>query len=73
MFCGEEVHSYNQAAYPVRGWEVERQQGGANRILLRQREANVIAHAYCVESEAKRRLGRGPVAGQMDLLHPEAS
>jgi hypothetical protein len=72
-FCGEEVQAYNQAAYPVRGWEIERQQGGANHILLRQRVPNIIAHAFCVQRAAKQAQGTGPMPGQMDLLGPEAS
>lgn len=48
-FCGEPVPITAVAAFPVKGWEVERDGGGANRILGREREPNRIAHAVCAE------------------------
>lgn len=42
------------AAYRVTGWEVERSAGGANRILGREREPNLIVHAVCAERYVKR-------------------
>lgn len=53
-FCLQDVLESQQAAYPIRGWELEREQGGANRILGREREPNVIAHATCAEVHVKR-------------------
>ncbi len=38
LVCGRPVLPTETAAYPVRGWEVERPGGGgANRILRRER------------------------------------
>jgi hypothetical protein len=48
-FCGALVHEHEKAAFRIRGWEVERDQGGANRILGRERQPNRIVHARCVE------------------------
>lgn len=53
FFCGKQVTSTDTAAFPVAGWEVERAQGGANRIVGRTREPNKIAHAHCAEHHAK--------------------
>jgi hypothetical protein len=52
-FCPRPVLQNERAAFPVSGWEVEREQGGANRILGRTREPNVIAHAACAERHFK--------------------
>lgn len=51
--CHASVTSYETAAYPIAGWEVERAQGGANRILGRQRVPNRIAHAPCIERQLR--------------------
>ncbi len=49
LVCGRPVLPTETAAYPVRGWEVERPGGGgANRILRREREDG-IAHKVCVQ------------------------
>lgn len=53
-FCGSEVTRLQQAAWPVSGWEIERDQGGANRIAGKKRIPNVIAHARCLESHLRR-------------------
>lgn len=52
-FCHEAVEVTQTAAFPVSGWEVEREQGGANRILDRKRAPDRIAHASCVEHHVK--------------------
>lgn len=52
-FCGKDVTTAELAAFPVKGWELERTQGGANRILDRKREPNRIAHASCAEHHAR--------------------
>lgn len=52
-FCRRPVEATDTAAFPVEGWEVERAQGGANRILGRTRKPNVIAHASCAERHYK--------------------
>ena len=52
--CGSEIASYQYAAYPVTGWEVQRLQGGANQIVGKQRLPNRIAHARCVEARLRR-------------------
>lgn len=51
--CKRDVTTAEQAAFPVRGWELERSQGGANRILDRRREPDRIAHASCIEFQVK--------------------
>jgi len=52
-FCGEPVTVQQKAAWPVRGWEVEREQGGANKILGRERDLSTIAHEQCAEKAVK--------------------
>lgn len=49
--CGSEVTSEQIAAYPVNGWEIERQGGvgGANQIAGKKRLPNRIVHARCLE------------------------
>lgn len=47
-FCKHEVRSGDRGAYRVRGWEFERQAGGANQIVGKERQPNRIAHATCV-------------------------
>ena len=47
-FCGRPVTDLEVAAFRVRGWEIERDQGGANTIAGRERQPNRIAHATCV-------------------------
>jgi hypothetical protein len=64
--CGEPVRSYEEGAWPVRGWELERSGGGANRIALRRRDTTAIAHARCVERAAAR-ARRGIAADQLEL------
>lgn len=58
VFCTRQVEAHQKAAYPVRGWEIERSAGGANRIFGRKREPDRIAHAACVE-QALRKQGQG--------------
>jgi hypothetical protein len=53
LLCGEPVEAEN-AAYPVRGWEVTRSAGGANRILGRERVPGEIAHITCAVREVER-------------------
>lgn len=45
--CGQPVTKAN-AAYPVTGWEVLREDGGANAIRNRERIGNRIRHAHCI-------------------------
>lgn len=52
-FCGNPVTGLHTAAFRIRGWEVERQDGGANRILGRERQPNRIVHAWCAEDDVK--------------------
>lgn len=47
-FCERPVLSTQKAAFRVRGWEVEREGGGANHILGRERQPDRIVHAVCV-------------------------
>lgn len=53
-FCREPVMPLQKAAYPVTGWEIERDQGGANRIAGKERQPNLIAHARCLEAHLRR-------------------
>ena len=53
IHCHQPVRQSELAAFRVTGWEVERAQGGANRILDRKREPDIIAHAKCAEHHAK--------------------
>lgn len=66
-FCGRGVESRDTAAYRVRGWEIERAQGGANHIVEREREPNIVAHAMCVESRQRQRR-YGIAYGQEPLV-----
>lgn len=64
--CRDTVFTYQTAAFPVTGWEVERGQGGVNQIKARKRVPNRITHAHCLEAK----LGsekRGVIAGQMEF------
>jgi hypothetical protein len=65
-FCDKPVFGFQTAAHRIRGWEVERGQGGANRILARERQPNRIVHADCVERAVK--LARDGLTGQGSLL-----
>ena len=62
-FCGDVVESWHSVAWPVVGWEAERGQGGANRIIGRKRPADAgVAHVHCVEahfSKERRRIHPG--------------
>lgn len=49
-FCIRPVLETDTAAFPVTGWEVERAQGGANRILGRERVPDTVAHESCVKA-----------------------
>lgn len=48
-FCGEPVSESETAGFRIRGWELERAQGGANTILGKERQPNRIVHAHCVK------------------------
>jgi hypothetical protein len=65
-FCDEYV-AERDAAYPIRGWEVVRRGGGANRILGRERVEGQVAHRWCAEREVQRRQA-GIADGQGALL-----
>lgn len=65
-FCGQAVHENESAGFRIRGWELERSQGGANRILGRERQPNRIVHARCVEHYVS--LERQGLRGQESLL-----
>jgi hypothetical protein len=68
MFCSEPVDE-RYAAYPLRpgAFEVTRAQGGANRILGREREPGKIAHVRCAEQRVRERQ-RGITEGQGTLV-----
>lgn len=46
--CGEVVADPETPAFPIRGWEVSRSQGGANAIRLRERVPNRVRHTTCL-------------------------
>lgn len=56
-YCGGEVTTKQQAAFRVTGVELEREQGGANRIFAKEREPNWIAHRHCAEAAERTRDG----------------
>ena len=62
--CKETVRT-SEAAYPVTGWEVVRDGGGANRILGRERVPGRIAHWWCAEEKVRR--DRFGLEGQVSL------
>jgi len=64
-FCNQPVLTSQKGAYRIRGWEVERSAGGANKIVSKERQPDRIAHGHCVE-HAARREQRGLV-GQQEL------
>jgi hypothetical protein len=65
-FCNKPVFGFQTAAHRIRGWEVERGQGGANRVLGRERQPNRIVHADCVSRHVA--LERRGLTGQETLL-----
>ncbi|MCI4360654.1 MAG: hypothetical protein L3J91_03040 [Thermoplasmata archaeon] len=67
-FCGDDVLDGQAVAWPVRGWEAERAQGGANRIIGRERVRDGrVAHVHCSELDADRGR-RGLHREQANLL-----
>ena len=42
-----------QGAFPIVGWEIKRNQGGANQIVGRKRLPDRIAHPKCVQLHVK--------------------
>lgn len=46
--CGQPVYDSNGPAFPVTGWEVLRQEGGANQIKQRERVPNRVRHVQCL-------------------------
>lgn len=52
-FCKREVTTQDRGAFRVRGWEYERQAGGANQIVAKERQPNRIAHATCVAAAVR--------------------
>ena len=64
-FCKREVTTQDRGAYRIRGWEFERQAGGANQVVGKERQPNRIAHATCVQA-AVRQERRG-LRDQMSL------
>lgn len=65
-FCSDVVLTYQTAAFPVTGWELERGGGGANQIKGRKRTPNRIAHVHCLEAKLGNEK-RGVIAGQMEI------
>ena len=66
-FCNNEINAWETAAYPVTGWEGERHSGGANSIIGRIRQPNLVAHLVCVK-EGLRNQKSGEIKGQTSLL-----
>ena len=46
--CGEPVRSPQQPAFPITGWEVLRDGGGANAIRNRERIPGRVRHVTCL-------------------------
>jgi hypothetical protein len=65
-FCSEPVDVNQTAAFPITGWEAERQGGGANRIIGRERTPGKIAHAQCAERAF--RLERKGISSKQESL-----
>jgi hypothetical protein len=65
-FCREPVRDTDRGAFRVRGWECERSGGGANKIAMKERQPDRIAHAWCVETAA--RIEARGLVGQEELL-----
>jgi hypothetical protein len=53
QFCGSAVMETDTAAYRIMGWEIERDGGGANQIVGREREPNMIFHETCVRQHVR--------------------
>lgn len=64
-FCIQPVRVSDLAAYRVRGWEIQRKQGGANFIAGKERQPNRVCHARCVERFIM--LDRQGLRGQLEL------
>jgi hypothetical protein len=65
-FCREQVSGADMAAFRVRGWELERAQGGANQITGKERQPDRIAHARCVTTAVN--SDRRGLRGQGSLI-----
>jgi hypothetical protein len=65
-FCQEQVRTGDLAGFRVRGWELERSQGGANQIAGKERQPDRIAHALCVTSAISH--DRRGLRGQTSLI-----
>ncbi|HEY2570187.1 MAG TPA: hypothetical protein VGI27_01875 [Solirubrobacteraceae bacterium] len=46
--CGRPVRAPEQPAFPVTGWELLRDGGGANAIRLRERIPDRVRHVTCL-------------------------
>lgn len=46
--CNQPVESPQVPAFRVQGFEVPREQGGANHIVNRERIPNQVWHRYCI-------------------------
>jgi hypothetical protein len=64
-FCEGEVFPWQSAGHRIRGWEIERTGGGANRIAGKERQSGRIVHASCLERHLK--IEKQGLRGQMDL------
>jgi hypothetical protein len=51
--CGNEIVTVRGAAFAITGWEQEREQGGTNHVLWRERTGDVMC-STCVQ---KKKLG----------------
>jgi hypothetical protein len=54
--CGKDVESTRECAHEIRGWELQRSQGGTNHVLWRETTGRLMC-ATCV---MKKRLGISP-------------
>jgi hypothetical protein len=57
--CGGEVLRIQTAVYEVRGYERERDRGGANHVLERVRVDGRVWHEHCFPAWLRRQHARG--------------
>lgn len=56
--CGNPIYTYEPRVYAIVGYEESRRQGGANHVLLKQRQDGKVWHKACWEDAIKERERR---------------
>ena len=59
--CGEKIETLQGAAFRITGWEQERDQGGTNHVLWRQRTGEIM----CSTCVTKRKYGGSAQQGAL--------